>query len=1605
MSLPAPVLRLQDCARQQNFTEDFPPFLAGYYRQADFADLARYSDDALVAAADSHRKLAQEPRAAGKAVVRVSPTGDAVQHTLVEIVADDTPFLLDSLLMLLNREQRPPLAVLHSVWHVKRSDNGQAAAIQAEAHEGSAKETLAAFYLEGAEAAQDQELAEKIRLLLAELGMLAASEHKLRGQLLLVNQMILNEGRSHDAEIVSFLSWLADRNFLLMGFCEYDLVSQSGSPRLQPKADTAQGILTQNNSRFLADNFAALSDADKKQWLHSDRLLLDRSSHRSRIHRPAYYNLIGIQKLNASGQVIGQWCFIGLYTAPAYTGSIWDIPVLRRKAEHALKHFAFEDGSHNERQLRHLLQTYPRDELFETGEGELVETLGGLLALSRRPRTRLFARADLFKRYVSVLCYLPKEQFDSRLCQRIAGYLKTALAAESCEFAVQLADDSALACVPFLCHTNAARLPAFHSAKLEQHVARLVENAEADNAAAAAPQPEPAAEAPAEPQQAAPAAAPAPKADKPVAHAEADGAFSAAYREAFGPEQAIADLKHAAQLSDEQPVVATFGAQDNPVAPYAFRLYTPLSPSLSQTLPLIENMGLSVHTAVPYTLYTEDAAVGLTHFSAAASVPVQQAAEGGPAAAAELPELFAELWAGRVENDRFNALVLAAGISWRNSVLLRAIAKYLKQATLPFSQERIEQTLIRHGAIAAKLADLFAARLHPEEADDNRALMINSELTGLLADVPSLDDERIINAFRAVILAVCRTNFWQTDEAGYLKPEISLKIKSKDIPFLPKPHPMYEIWVYSPRVEGIHLRGSKVARGGLRWSDRFDDFRTEVLGLVKAQMVKNAVIVPSGSKGGFVCKQLPDAAADREGYLKEGVACYRIFINALLDLTDNRTAEGIEPPPQLHRRDGDDPYLVVAADKGTASFSDTANALAAEHGFWLDDAFASGGSAGYDHKGMGITARGAWESVKRHFRHLGKDIQNEDFTVVGIGDMGGDVFGNGMLLSEHIRLQAAFNHRHIFIDPNPNAAKSFDERKRLFQSGGSWEKYSRSQISQGGGVYERSAKSIAITPEVKAWLGIEAESLTPNELIRELLKADVELLYNGGIGTYIKAEAESHADARDKANDEVRVNGSELRAKVLGEGGNLGATQLGRIEYWQNGGRCCTDAIDNSAGVDCSDHEVNIKILLGEAVRAGRLPQEERDELLKQMTAEVAQLVLQDNYLQTQALSVAQLNPSGYLKTAANLIGYLEEHAALDRAVEFLPDAAEIQRRAAAGQGLSNPEVAVLLSYSKMHCQDAILGSDIPDDPNFLPALIRYFPAPLQQQYGTEMQHHYLKREIIASQLANRIINRMGPHFIQRCSEENQASVANVVRAYWLADILLDGEARFQAIQAFDNRLPAEAQMRLIADVAELISHVAGQLLRNRRPFGNLGSLITQYRAQTVEFMQQLPARIQAEEHPSIAEREARLSGYGVLSAQETAELARLPFAANVLAVVDLAADLGKPVETVAKAYFMLSERLNMSWIYRAIAKLPRGNQWQGQACLAIYEDATQIHLDLTRDFLQAGSNGHAAAKIAAARSQIADMQQYEPADLSMLAALVRNLSKIANPAEDAKRA
>lgn len=1573
MTVPELTQSLKQYAQSENFPELLTTLLASYYSNADSADLNPIPIEELAKSAQAHIRLAQKMRPQGSVLsaIYLPSQSDAPSksHTLIHIVSDDMPFLIDSLIMLLNQEQITLDTLIHPIFSIQRNTQNEATDIQpAKQHiEHHHRESFLCLRLAHCSLERAEQLVQQIRKMLDELRLVVSSEEALRAQLKSIIQTIQAEGRETDSELIAFLQWLEDNHFLFMGFCDYTLETDNQSKaQLKASRSDALGILSGDRNQPYSIGFAALSEEDKRKWLEGERLILNKSQRRSHIHRNANLDLIGIQKLDSAGKVVGQWRFIGLYTAQAYLESVWDVPILRHKANQALLAGQFVSGSHKEKTTRFVLQTYPRDELFEIHPEDLARITAGIVALNERPRTRLFTRIDDFKRYVSALVYLPKETFDTALRERVGNYLAQAFAASATEFHVQLTGDSPLTRVHFLFATHADTLPEFSQEALEADIHRMVAGWESQWQAAAQGILE------------------------PDTIAQYQRAFGAGYREAFSPKEAIDDIA-AISAAKEHSLLARFGSNPNESAtPYWLKLYSEQkSPSLTKTLPMVENTGFTVESESPYRIHGQAHTVGLSHFQLNPIEGLPESHLTNPDQQNELCQLLEQVWDGKVENDRFNTLIMAAGINWQMSVLMRAIAKYLKQATLPYSQNYIEQTLIRHGNITQTLAKLFRARLHPHNANSEEAEKLNHNISDMLSTVPSLDDDRILNAYRSVILATRRTNFWQS--IG-LPETISLKLESHAIDFLPEPRPLYEIWVYSPRMEGIHLRGSKVARGGLRWSDRYEDFRTEVLGLVKAQMVKNAVIIPSGAKGGFVCKHLPTEPAKRQA---EGITCYRMFINSLLDITDNRQNNTIIAPANTKRLDQDDPYLVVAADKGTASFSDIANEIAQAHGFWLDDAFASGGSAGYDHKGMGITARGAWESVKRHFRHLGKNIQEEEFTVIGIGDMAGDVFGNGMLLSKHILLKAAFNHKHIFLDPNPNAAQSYAERQRLFAAAQGWDGYQTHLISQGGGVYERSAKTIDLSPEVQEWLGLPEKSLTPDALIHALLKADVELLYNGGIGTYIKAEEESHADVRDKANDAIRVNGKEVKARVLGEGGNLGATQLGRIEYWQHGGRCNTDAIDNSAGVDCSDHEVNIKILLGEEVRAGRLSLSQRDQLLKEMTDDVAALVLRNNYLQTQILAMNQLDPAAYLGAHRELIHYLSQHTALNPALEFLPNGVELQARAAEGKGLSNPEVAVLLSYAKIHCQNALLESNLPDNPYFLPVLQQYFPQALQTRYQSAMQNHYLKREIIANQLANRVINRMGISFVQRFSQESEASIAEVVSAYVIADALINGEAQFATLEALDNHIPANTQMRLIADIARLLNRIARQLLTHYRPFSDITAIIRHYQQDVADFIAKLPEHISSQEHPHIAKREDELRQYSALNEPIITFLARLPYIENVLTILDLEAATKKPSDHVAKAYFMLSEKLDMSWLYHAIAALPRNNHWQNQATLAIREDAQRIHLNLTRELLQA--KPQAAHDIAEARKHIQNMQQYGQPDLAMLSALIRDLSKLAS--------
>ena len=1581
--IDALINQLQQLAESQGLPAGFAQFLQYYYEDADIDDLNHYALPQLLAGALSHYHFAGEPRQRGQARLRClqqdTEAAFAPGNMVIEIVTDDMPFLIDSTILNINNHDGHLNWIVHPVITAQRNEQGEIKQWLRSKNSDQNKESLIQISLQALPEQQAQALTDALQTMLGNLHAVVGDEAAMREKIRHIRGQIIAEGRAEQAEVVAFLEWLANNHYLFMGFCEYDLITDAaGEAQLQVVEGSGLGILANRRAPAYSSGFAALNAADKKTWLEGERLILNKSQRRANLHRNAYYDLVGIQKLDALGNVVGQWRFTGLYTAQAYLSSVWDIPILRQKSQYVVEHCDFIRGSYKDKMLHFVLQAYPRDELFEIAAPALADTAEGMVSLNERPRVRLFARTDDFKRYVSAIVYLPREQFNTELRQRVRRHLAEAFAATESDFAVQLLGESPLARLHFVFRTHASTLPDFNTAALEQDIHTMVRGWHSDWQQLAAQQ---------------------------GLSAEQTGpyeqAFSAGYRENFSPAQALEDIRAIQVLDQQNNTAMRMGLQPgNPAAPYWLKMYfNGASPSLSKTLPIIENLGLSVYAEEPYRIRRNGGeVVGLSHFSL--SLPEGLSADfiNQESTRSNMLALLDAVWQGRVENDRFNALVAAAGITWRDSVLMRALAKFLKQATLPFGQPYVEQCLMRHGAIVANLVALFHARLHPVDADEACAEALQAAVKTQLADVPSLDEDRILNAFMTVILAIERTNFWQPDAEGKPKQDISFKIRSAQIDFLPKPHPLFEIWVYSPRVEGTHLRGAKVARGGLRWSDRMEDFRTEVLGLVKAQMVKNAVIVPHGSKGGFVCKQLPPPS-EREAYAAEGVACYQIFINALLDLTDNLKQGDIIAPADVKRRDEDDPYLVVAADKGTARFSDVANGIAQKHGFWLDDAFASGGSAGYDHKGMGITARGAWESVKRHFRHLGKDIQNEDFTVVGIGDMGGDVFGNGMLLSRHIRLKAAFNHRHIFIDPNPDAAASFAERQRLFDAVAGWDQYDSALISEGGGVYERNVKSIKLSPEVKAWLGTEAESLPPSVLIHELLKADVELLYNGGIGTYIKASTEAHAQAQDRANDDLRVDGRDIKAKVLGEGGNLGATQLGRIEYWQAGGRCCTDAIDNSAGVDCSDHEVNIKILLGAEVQQGRLTLAERNELLKEMTDNVAALVLRDNYLQTQILAMNQLNPHAFLHAHADLIMFLREHAGLSRKLEFLPNDAEIKQRDQAQQGLANPEVAVLLSYSKIHCQSELLASDLPDDANFLPVLTQYFPSALQQRYADQMGSHYLKREIIANQLANRVVNRMGISFVQRFSTEMDASVADVVRAYWIASELFDGEARFAQIEALDNRMPAREQMQLMAAFARLLNRVARQLLRHKQPFGDIGAFIERYRTPVQQLLQQLPQWVRAEQHPGVQKEEAKLQRFGVFDDADTAFLARLPYAENSIAILDLAQQQQRDLAEVGAAYFALSEKLSMGWLYRAIAALPRHNQWQNQACLAVREDIQTLHLLATEKWLTSDGNAEARAGLESilekAGQQISAMQAYEQTDLAMLSALARSLLRL----------
>src|SRR5919197_3161180 len=1304
-------------------------FARQYYRWVSPEDMAERSELDAYGATLSHFQFARA-RQPGETKVRLyNPSfethGWQSTHTALEIVTDDMPFLIDSVGMELNRRGYGVHLIVHPVIRVRRDESGQLVEVlppHSEESEGSIAESVIHAEVDRqTDPARLEALREHLLRVIGEVRATVQDWPEMRARALeLAAELEAGPTPVDAAEVAEareFLIWLADDNFTFLGYRDYELTEDDGEVRIADVEGTGLGILRQEDGkRSSSRRFDKLPAGVRALALEPYLLNLTKANSRATVHRPAFLDYVGVKRFDEQGRVIGERRFLGLYTHQAYHAHPSEVPILRRKIKAILDRADFPSESHNDKALLEILETHPRDELFQTPLGELFDIVIGILHLGERQRLRLFVRRDPFGRFLSCLVFIPRDRFNTENRRRIERILRDAFGAHAIDYTTRVSE-SVLVRLHYMVYTEAALVRDFDPREVELMLVAATRSWQDDLEAALIDQY-------------------GEEHGKELFYRYGD-AFPPGYRADWIARSAISDIEYLEHLEvPDGLAMSLYRPLETPAVVRAKLFRSGGALALSDMVPMFENMGVEVADERPYEITLHDGTLywiydfGLTYKGPAAESTTDELRES-------FQEAFIRVWHGDVENDGYNRLVLSALLNWREITVLRAVARYLRQAGTTFSDAYVQQALVAQPDIAKLLVRLFEARFDPEHSDPEKAHRLLREIVLAIDGVESLDADRSLRNFLAVIQAMLRTNFFQPAPDGEPRLYLSFKLDPTQVPLVPEPRPLFEIFVYSPRVEGVHLRGGRVARGGIRWSDRREDFRTEVLGLMKAQMVKNAVIVPVGAKGGFVVKRPP---AGRQALQEEVVACYSTLIRGMLDLTDNRLDGQVVPPPQTVRYDDDDPYLVVAADKGTATFSDIANSIAAEYGFWLDDAFASGGSAGYDHKKMGITARGAWESVKRHFREMGVDTQTEDFTAAGIGDMSGDVFGNGMLLSRHIKLVGAFNHLHVFVDPDPDPEASFAERERLFNLPRStWDDYDRELLSAGGGIWPRSAKSVKLSSEARRALGTEAEALTPNELVQALLAAPVDLLWNGGIGTYVKSSSESHADVGDRSNDGVRVDATELRCKVVGEGGNLGLTQLARIEFALGGGRVNTDSIDNSAGVDCSDHEVNIKILLNQVVADGDLTRKQRDELLAEMTEQVAQAVLLDNYRQVQAISLMEAQRDVLLDEQARMIRNLERAGRLDRKLEFLPDRETLAERRAHARGLTRPELAVL-----------------------------------RERFGEQVRRHPLRREIIATYIANSMVNRVGATFAHRLHEQAGAAAPDAARAYTVAREVFD---------------------------------------------------------------------------------------------------------------------------------------------------------------------------------------------------------------------------------------
>lgn len=1583
-------------AQQRQLAKDF---ISEYYQITPTKDLQQRTPAELRSIALTHWQLGHT-RKAGSILLRVynpQPETHGWQsvHTIIETVLDDRPFLLDSMRSAATRLGLTVHLTIHPVLHIGSNKAGEVTAVSKQPTKSS--NPVAYIQLHVDKRSNKDELDALQREFSAVIADIIAVTEGWDSMVKFSHETIANlsaftKGHTGIQEAASFLQWLADGHFTFLGCCEFLPEGKS----FKVKSSSSLGLL-KSKRKGGAVKAQDLVPINTHEFINSQKaILITKSNHRSTVHRDTKLDLITVSVYDKSGNIASKRCFLGLLTSSSYRRLTSDIPMLSARTARVISNAGLPDNSHDQKILCDILETFPRDLMMQSNTDELSRIATGILGLQERQRVRLFGQRDHYGRFYNCLVYIPRDKYGRELRLAVQDALSQELHGVEVEFDTLFSSNSALARINYVIWSDPAHdTQAVDWDALEKKIINIAHGWDEQLSDAVRDH----------------------FGDEKgnMLLRKYDNAFASGYKASYPASNAAWDISRMEDIRTDSDIGMRFFRP--PMADEAlvhFKLYTLGVPViLSDVLPILENMGLCVEGENPHFIKTS---TGESYWLHEFILRARDGSTIDPEASDErFMACFKGVWHGTIENDNFNRLVLGAGVSWRDTVVMRAFCKYMLQIRLPFSEGYISDSLCNNPEIAHTLIALFQARFDPavSSKSNKQTESLQEKLDAQLEKVTSLDQDRILRSFQNLIKATLRTNHYQHNSTGEYKEYLSFKLDTSSIDSIPLPRPKYEIFVCSPRMEGVHLRGGSVARGGLRWSDRREDFRTEVLGLVKAQMVKNAVIVPVGSKGGFILKR-PPPTSDREAYMAEGIACYKTFLRGLLDITDNLLEGEVTPPKEVVRYDGDDPYLVVAADKGTATFSDFANSVSAEYSFWLGDAFASGGSNGYDHKGMGITARGAWESVKRHFRTMDIDIQSSDFSVVGVGDMAGDVFGNGMLLSEHIQLVAAFNHMHIFIDPTPDTASSFAERQRLFNlPRSSWSDYNTKLLSKGGAIFERSAKSIKLTPEIKRALDVNTDTLTPNALINAILKAPVDLFWNGGIGTYIKASSETHADISDRANDSLRVNGNELRCRVIGEGGNLGASQLGRIEFAKLGGKHnYTDAIDNAAGVDCSDHEVNIKILLDQVVAQGELTEKQRNATLESMTEEVGLLVLQDNYQQTQCISVCHTESASLLDEHARFMHYLESANLLNRELEHLPDNKKITACLASGNtGLTQPELAVLVSYSKMTFYDQFLASDVPDDPWLEQVLCEYFPTALSKSYPEQMQAHRLRREIIATVLTNELVNRMGPSFAFRIMDETGATVAELATAFIISKELFDMPEIWAQIEELDNKVSAQTQIDLLILVRGLLERSIHWLIRSRRACQPIDNTILLYRRDIVSLSKSLPDPMTENDRESLSAHVQSLTEQGVpeklaLAVSNTGPLS------SAFDISEVAHNGKAEMEMVANIYFEVGAILNLQWLIDEISSLPVSNRWHTLAKSRLRADLHNQQRKLTAEVLNS-KTGSANAKTrlkhwsatgeadqAAYHGLIAEIKTAGATDFAMLSVAVNEVHKLLQTAD-----